>query len=162
MNNISRWDPFRDLLTMRGAMDRLLDSSLGEQGEWSKPEWALPLDVTENENEYVVKASIPGMKPEDLDITYNNNMLTIRGETKSEEEKEDTRYHLRERRFGSFSRSITLPTSVNAGKIKASYDAGVLTLQLPKAEESKPRRIQIQSGGGQKVIEGKVSNGSKN
>lgn len=161
MNSISRWDPFRDLLTMRGAMDRLLDSSFGEQTDWSNVNWALPLDVTENENEYVVKASIPGVKPEDMDITYNNNTLTIRGETKSEVEKEDTRYHMRERRFGSFSRSITLPSSVDAGKIRANYDAGVLTLQLPKAEEAKPRRIQIQSGGGQKVIEGKVSNGSK-
>jgi HSP20 family protein len=114
--------------------------------------WDFPLDVMETKDGYEVKASLPGINPDDLEITYTNNTLTIRGEL--EEEREETskekHYHLRERRYGSFSRSIYLPTPINAGKIKADYESGVLHLDLPKAEESKPKRIPVRATGGQK------------
>jgi len=87
------------------------------------------------------------VKPEDVEITLNNNVLTIRGETRMEEEKEDRNYHLRERRVGAFVRSITLPSSINADAIEAHYDNGVLKLRLPKAEEAKPKHIQIKPNG---------------
>ncbi len=95
MNYIMRRDPFREMMTLRSAMDRLFDTaSLGEPGEWSSFVDTLPLDVSESEDEYVVKASIPGIKPEDLEITYNSKTLTIKGEFKAEQEKEDVHYHL--------------------------------------------------------------------
>jgi HSP20 family protein len=95
---------------------------------------------------------VPGIKPEDLDITVTKNTLTIKGEVRQEEEKEEERYHLRERRYGRFARSITLPTSVDADEIEANYENGVLTLRLPKTEEVKPKRIEVKSG--EKLLEG--------
>lgn len=154
---LSRRDPFREMLTLRNAMDRFFENALTSPSSgWSEQTtWDLPLDVTENEDEFVVKASVPGIEPDDLEITYNANMLTIRGEVKEDREQEQGRYHLRERRFGSFTRSISLPTPIKSENIDAHYEAGVLTLRLPKAEEAKPKRIQIK-GGEQKVLEGKA------
>lgn len=121
--------------------------------------WSLPLDVVENEDEFVVKASIPGIQPDELDITFTNHTLTIKGEVKREEDIEESRYHLRERRYGRFERSIYLPTDVEADKIEASYNAGVLSLRLPKSEEVKPKRIAIKSGESQKMLEGRFQEG---
>ena len=111
----------------------------------------MPLDMTENEDNIMVKASIPGVKPEDLEVTVNGDVLTIKGEMKADEEKHDERYHLRERRWGSFARSISLPAPVKADAVDAEYDNGVLILTLPKTEEVKPKRITIKGqGSGQK------------
>lgn len=138
-------------------MDRLFDETFfGRQADWEgQLSWSPALDVSETADEYQVKASLPGIEPDDLEITYNNNLLTIKGEMQSEREVEEQRYHLRERRSGSFSRSISLPSTVDAEHIQASYTAGVLTLHLPKLEEAKPRRIQVRSGESPKMIEGK-------
>lgn len=153
---LSRYDPFREMMSLRSAMDRLFDSAfVGSRNDWEQVNWELALDVSETDEEYLVKASVPGINPDDLEITYNNKVLTIKGETRQEEEREDSRYHLRERRFGSFARSVSLPTMVDSDHIKASYENGVLSLQLPKTEEAKPRRIPI--GSREKMIEGKVS-----
>jgi HSP20 family protein len=122
----------------------------------------MPLDVVENEDEYVVRATLPGVNPDDLEITYNNNTLTIKGEVKQDEEKtKNARYHIDERRYGSFQRSISLPTTIKADAIQASYDSGILHLRLPKTEEVKPRRIPIQAGAGHKTIEATSTNSSK-
>jgi HSP20 family protein len=146
MSNMVRWDPFREVMGLRRAMDRLFDDALvSSSNEWQPVAWHLALDVIENDNEYVVKASVPGLKPEDLDITYDNKVLVIKGEMKEEKDIEEGSYQLRERRYGSFSRSLTLPSNVKADQIQASYTDGVLRLQLPKAEESKPKRIAIQT-----------------
>jgi HSP20 family protein len=161
--NIIRRDPFREMMTLRNAMDRLFDSAFvgPSVGLDQVQSWDLALDVTENADEYVVKASLPGMNPDDLEVTYNNNTLTIKGEIKAEEHKEGEHYHLRERRWGSFSRSVTLPSNINANQISASYENGVLKLRLPKAEEAKPKRITVNTFG-DKVIEGKAAkNGGK-
>lgn len=163
MAGLTRWDPFREMMSMRSLVDRMLEDSMLNPQDWQRESsWGLPLDVSEDEDEYVVTASIPGVKPENLDISFNNNTLTIKGETKSEleEEREGTQWHIRERRFGSFSRTITLPSPVSADRIKADYDSGVLTLHLPKAEEAKPKRITVQTSN-QPVLEGKFSNGKK-
>jgi HSP20 family protein len=154
---LTRYDPFREMLAIRSTMDRLLDSAMTGTSTLQPATLGLALDVAESENEYVVKASLPGITPEDLEITYTNNTLTIKGEISEEQELEEARYHLRERRYGSFARSITLPAGVDSDKIEANYEAGVLTLRLPKAEEVKPRKIAIKSGNGHKVIEAKAS-----
>jgi HSP20 family protein len=156
MYSINRWDPFRDMMVMRRSMDRLLDSYFGESTDWNEPvTWGIALDVVENPDEFVVKASLPGVKPEDVDVTFSENTLTIKGETRHEEDREDERYHLRERRYGSFSRSLTLPRGIKGDAIEASYDSGVLTLRLPKTEEVKPQRIAIHSAESPRMIEGK-------
>ena len=151
---LTRWDPFREMLSMRRQMDRMFDRAL--EPSWSDtPMWDLALDVVENKDDFLVKASLPGINPDDLEITYTDNVLTIKGETKDDQEVKEDQYHLRERRYGVFSRSISLPDRVKADAIQASYDAGVLTLKLPKVEEAKPKRIAINISGS-KMIEGKA------
>ena len=103
----------------------------------------LPLDVSETEDDFVIKASVPGVKPEDVQITVQGATVSIRGESRSEEEKKGERWHLRERRFGSFQRSLSLATPVNSDKAQATFEHGVLTLVLPKSEHAKPRQIKI-------------------
>jgi HSP20 family protein len=157
MSSIIRWDPFREMLNLRREMDRLFDNTFfGPDFNWAQPAaWDLALDVAENDDEIIVKASIPGINPDDLEVTYTENTLTIKGEVKAEEEKEGSKYHLRERRYGTFMRSISLPVGVKADSIQANYEAGVLTLHLPKSEEVKPKRIAVKTGTPQ-MIEAKV------
>ena len=156
MSNLTRWDPSRELMNLRTMMDRLFDESIwGSHSAWNESmNWNLALDVSETNDEYVVKASLPGMNSDDLEVTLNNNVLTIQGKVEEEKENESHRYHLRERRYGSFSRSISLPSVVNADAIQATYETGVLTLHLPKVEEAKPRRIEVRNTA--KMIEGKA------
>ena len=157
MANMVRWDPFNEMMTLRDAMDQLFENALIGTGPRSAGQqangWGLPVDVTEDEDNYVVKASVPGINPDDLDISVLDNVLTIKGEVKADEEKKDQRYHMRERRWGSFSRSITLPTAVKADGVQAEYNNGELRLTLPKTEEVKPKRISIHTSG-RKTIEG--------
>lgn len=154
MDNIDRRrDPFHEMMSLRNAMDRLFENAfVGPAIGWERPFGGDPaLDVIENEDEFVVKASIPGMDPDDLEITFSDRLLTIKGEVKEEEERQGEQYHIRERRFGAFSRSVSLPTAINADAIEANYESGVLQLRLPKAEEVKPKRISIKAS---KMIEG--------
>jgi len=145
MTNVIRWDPFRDMMSLRRSMDRIFDEAITDSETWQPATWDLALDVIENEDEYLVRASLPGLNPDDLEITYINNALTIKGEVKEENEVKESRYHLRERRYGSFARSILLPSNVSAEKIDANYENGILTLKLPKAEEAKPKKISVKS-----------------
>jgi HSP20 family protein len=161
MTNLTRWNPYSEMAGMRRLMRRMFDDPFFSQDFDLADQtqvWDFPLDVMENQDSYEVKASLPGINPDDLDITYNNNTLTIRGEVKEEKEEEDKEkhYHVRERRFGTFSRSIYVPTPVDAGHIKADYESGVLHLELPKAEEAKPKRIAVHAGNGQKQVEAKA------
>lgn len=152
---LTRWDPFRELVSMRRMMDRLMDSAVaGESDATQSMVWGLALDVVEKDDEFVVKASIPGIDPDDVEITYTNDTLSIKGEMKEEKDTESANYHLRERRYGTFYRSVALPAQIDSTKIEANYDKGVLVLRLPKAEEVKPKRIPIKVG--QKVIEAKT------
>jgi len=127
-------------------MDRVADQDLAlAPNSWKSFKWSVALDVVESEDEYLVKASLPGINPEDLEITFEDNRLTIKGESKEEEEVDEARFHLRERRFGSFTRSIKLPSGIESEKIEANYDKGVLKLHLPKVEEVKPKKITIKT-----------------
>ena len=158
MYRLTRRDPWREMLSLRSNMDRLFDNFLYDSSsDFQQNAWDMALDVSENDDEYVVKATVPGIKPEDLDITYTGNTLTIKGETRAEETREDERYHLRERRFGSFQRTIALPSTVDADNIQAKCEDGVLTLQLPKAEEAKPRRVSVQADESPRMIEGRAT-----
>ena len=156
MSRIVRWDPIREVASMRNQMDRLMADVFNAPATWQNDEYAgymrLALDVSENDENYTVHASVPGMNPDDLDISFTENTLTIKGESKDERVDENEKWHLRVRRFGSFMRTISLPTMINADAIEANFDNGVLTLTLPKAEEVKPRRISIKANG-QKVVE---------
>ena len=137
--------PFRDFERMRRDMDRLWGSFFergtlrGEDGR----EWLPSLDVAETKNEIVVKAEVPGLEPKDIDISLSDGVLTIKGEKKQEKEEKEENYHLIERSFGSFFRSIRLPNEVQSDKINASYKNGVLKIVLPKSEEAKKKEVKI-------------------
>ena len=148
MNNLSRWEPLREIQTMRSLMDRFFDEPfLNASQLWSQrgENFPLPLDLLEEEGQYVVKASLPGINPEDVEITLSDNILTIKGESKGESENNQSNYHVRERHFGSFMRQITLPMPVNSEQVEATHENGVLTLHLPKSEAVKPKRISVRS-----------------
>jgi HSP20 family protein len=149
---LTRWDPFQEMMTLRNAVDRLFDASITTGDANTRPlAWGMPLDVIEEGDAYIVKANIPGINPDDIEITFTGNVLTIKGEMQREDEIKENRYHMRERRYGSFSRSISLGDRINGDNISAAYDNGVLSLTLPKAEEAKPKRISVKPNG--KVIE---------
>jgi HSP20 family protein len=150
---LARWDPFHEITDPFESLDRFFNNRFWGGQQWG--ESMFPLDVVETDEGYTVKASLPGLKPEDLDITFNNNVLTIKGEVKQDQEVDQSRYYLQERRYGQFQRSLTLPGKFDADEIKANYEAGVLTLFLPKSEEVRPKRIQIQSGAQSKMIDGR-------
>jgi len=143
---ISPWKPFRDLERMRREMDRLWDSFF--EGKPSRKveevgEWLPSLDVSETKNDVVVKAELPGMDPKEIDISLADGILSIKGEKKQEKEEKEENYHLIERSYGSFVRSVRLPREVQSDKINASYKNGILKVTLPKSEEAKKKEIKI-------------------
>lgn len=150
MANIVRWEPFRDLISLREAMDRLFEESFVQpRAGWLAPfgTEALAVDMYQTDDAVVVKSAVPGVKPEDIDISITGDVLTIKGETKAEEEVKEENYIRRERRYGSFSRSLALPVPVVADKATAEFENGILTLKLPKAEEVKPKAIKVKAKG---------------
>ena len=145
MSNIKRWEPFRDMISMRRDMDRLMDQFFSLPAT-EQTGWGLPMvDMYQTENEIIVKATLPGLDREDLDIQVTGDTLTIQGEVKWEDAEEGAKYHIREHRYQSFSRSLTMPSGVIADKAKAEMNNGILTLTLPKAEESKPKVISVKA-----------------
>jgi len=162
MANLIRRDPIREMLSWNRAMERMLGNLYddGEMGFGEPLNLRMPLDVVENDEEFVVKADVAGIDPEQIEITYTDNNLSIKGEVSDEreEEGEEGRYHLRERRYGTFSRTISMPGSVDVENIQAETENGVLKIHLPKKEEVKPRRIEIKGESKQNVIEGKSKN----
>lgn len=146
MTSITRWEPYRELATMRQLLDRFFEDDFSRfPSLWERrPEMmSLALDVAEKDDAFIIKASVPGVLAEDVEITLTDNVLTIKGEMKEDKEINEQSYHLRERRSGSFMRSVTLPTAVDADKIEAVNENGVLTLTLPKAEAVKPKKIEV-------------------
>lgn len=150
-----RWEPLSDMMSLRNAMDRLFEDSYIRPSrlwpELGRGELSLDLDVYQTDNDVVVKATIPGIKPDEVDISLTGDVLTIKGEHKEEKEVKEEDYFRKERRYGSFSRSIQIPVSVKSDKAEAMFDNGVLTLTLPKAEEVKPKQIKVKA---KKMIEG--------
>ena len=148
MTALTRWDPFREMQSMRQMMDRFFDEPFFEAPRLCAQRFEgfpLALDVIEDDEAYVVKASIPGVEPDQIEVTLTDNVLTIKGETQAEKDVEEKNYHLRERRYGSFMRSVTLPMTVDADKVEATHEHGVLNLRLPKAEAVKPKRIAVKT-----------------
>jgi HSP20 family protein len=153
MTTMMRWDPFQDLRSAQDEMAQMspmLAHALGlhtQQGNGrATTAWAPTLDISERKDAYLVTVELPGLKPEDLDITMEDGLLTIQGERHFAHESSEQRFHRVERRYGAFRRSITLPAHVMAEGIQASFEDGVLELLVPKAEEAKPTRIQVRPG----------------
>lgn len=144
MTRIVRWNRV-DPETVFNEFERMLSFPTARWQNGNEREWRIALDVVENEDAYTVTASLPGLTADDVELTIEDNVLTIKGQTQSDETDEDTHYHIRERRYGSFSRSIRFPVLVNGEAVSASFKNGVLTLDVPKAEEVKPKRITINS-----------------
>jgi len=146
MSNLIRWEPAREMMTLREAMDHLFDDAftrpLTLRDGWTAP----AIDMYQTDDEIVVKASLPGVKAEEVQINITGEILTLKGETKQVvEEKKDKAWHMREQRWGTFERSVALPTQVIADKAKAEFENGILTITLPKAEEVKPKIITIKA-----------------
>ena len=142
---LTNWRPF-EFDRIREEMDRLWDSFLegrpvrrSEDGR----EWSPSVDISETKNDLVIKAELPGLDPKDIDISMNNGYLTIKGEKKHEKEEKDENYHLIERSYGAFTRSVQLPREVQSDKITASFKNGILRITLPKSEEAKKKEIKI-------------------
>jgi HSP20 family protein len=141
---ITRWDAFHNLATLQEQVSRLLDGKLPHSGDNSiLTAWAPSVDIYETENELAVKADLPEVEEKDLDVRVENNVLTIRGERKLEQSVKEENYLRIERSYGSFSRSFSLPNTVDTQAIKAQYADGVLTVTLPKHAESKPKQVKI-------------------
>ena len=146
MSNLIRWEPVREMMTLREAMDRLFDDAFTRPLSLSGNTWSIPaVDMYQTDNEVVVKAALPGIKADEVQLNVTGEVLTIKGETKQENETKEKAYHIREQRWGAFERSIVLPTEVVADKAKADFENGVLTITLPKAEEVKPKTISIKT-----------------
>ena len=142
--SISRFEPFRGLPTFQDQINRLFNEAYDRSAEEANlTPWAPAVDIYETEHELVVKADLPDIKPEELDIRVENNILTIRGERKFEKKVNEDNYLRVERSYGSFSRSFSLANTVNAEAIQADYKNGVLTLSIPKREEAKPKQIKV-------------------
>ena len=154
MTNLTRWEPAREMMTLREAMDRLFDDAFTRPFSLMRnggSTWASSpaIDMYQTNNEVVVKAALPGIRADEVQINVTGDVLTIRGETKHEEERtsssqaKDKSWHIREHRWGAFERSVTLPTAVVSDKAKADFENGILTITLPKSEDVKSRTITI-------------------
>lgn len=142
-----RWDPTRDLMTLRQAMEKLFEESVVRPSGFTFEFGGgnIPIDIYQTENNVIVKATLPGVKPEEVDISITGEVLTIKAERKEEKEIKEKDYFRKENRYGMVSRSITLPVEVKTDKAEASFDNGVLNLTLPKSEVAKPKQIKVQA-----------------
>ena len=145
MSNLIRWEPAREMMSLRDAMDRLFDDAftrpLSLRDGWSVP----AIDMYQIDDEIIVRAALPGIKADQVQINVTGEMLTLKGEIKHEQDKKEKAWHIREQRWGSFERSVVLPTDVVADKARADFEDGILTITLPKAEEVKPKVINIKA-----------------
>jgi HSP20 family protein len=145
--SIIRWEPFRDLVSTQDRFNQLFNDTFGrafgDQQEVSPRAWIPPVDIYETGDSLVLKAELPGINPDDVEIRVEDNTLYLKGERKFAKEVEEENLHRVERSYGTFTRTFALPNTINADKVKAEYENGVLTLIMPKREEAKPRNIKI-------------------
>jgi len=146
MSTLNRWEPFSSNAGLESQVNRIFGELIGRTQESNLTTWAPAVDIFESEHELIVKADLPDVKPEELDIRVENNILTIRGERKFEKKVDEKNYLRVERSYGSFARSFSLANTVNSEAIKADYKDGVLTLTIPKREEAKPKQIRVNVG----------------
>jgi HSP20 family protein len=147
---ITKWEPLRDLLSLQDRMNRLFDDSMrgmrpGEEGLASAI-WSPAVDIYETENEVILKAELPEINQKDIEIQVENNTLILRGERKFEKEAKRENFHRIERAYGNFSRSFTLPNTIDQERIRADYKDGILKVMMPKREEIKPKQIKVALG----------------
>jgi len=157
MTVLTRWEPFREFSTLQDRMNRLFRDSFGPEGReesLSTTAFAPLVDVYEDEHNITLKIEVPGIEEKDIDVRIENNTLTVHGERKFEKEEKEENYRRIERQYGSFTRTFTLPTTVDAEKVSANYDKGVLKIALAKKAEAKPKQIKVHVGG-EKTLEGK-------
>jgi HSP20 family protein len=157
MTVITRWDPFREFSTLQDRMNRLFRESYGPEGReesLTTTTFAPPVDVYEDEHTVSLKIEVPGIDEKDIDVRIENNVLAVHGERKFEKEEKEENFRRVERQYGSFTRTFTLPTTVDAEKVSANYDKGILKIALPKKAEAKPKQIKVNVGG-EKTLEGK-------
>ena len=152
MTVLTRWNPYRDLNALQTHVNRLFDAQYGQES-LTTGSFVPPVDIYENEHSIQLKLEVPGIDEKDLDIKVENNTLTVSGERKFEKEEKEENFRRVERRFGSFTRSFTLPSTVSTDDIQADYDHGVLKVRLAKRAEAKPKQIKVNVG--QKTIDGK-------
>ncbi len=142
-----RWDPIRELDSLQGDMNRLFDRFFeGRTPSATSRRWIPAMDLVETDDHLVLRGDLPGMTEDDIEIEIKDGVLTVSGERKSESEEKEEGYHRVERAFGSFSRSLTLPQGVDADKVEAHFDKGVLEVKIPKPAEAKPTRVEIGKG----------------
>src|SRR5437868_2190547 len=157
MTVITRWDPFREFSTLQDRMNRLFRESYGPEGReesLTTTSFAPPVDVYEDERNVSLKTEVPGIEARESDVGIENNVLTVHGERKFEKEEKEENFRRVERQYGSFTRTFTLPSTVDAEKVSANYDKGILKISLPKKAEAKPKQIKVNVGG-DKVLESK-------
>jgi HSP20 family protein len=155
MTVLTRWDPVREFSTLQDRMNRLVRDSFGDgQEALATSSFAPAVDVYEDEHSVTLKIEVPGVEEKDIDVRIENNTLTVHGERKYEEQEKEENYRRIERRYGSFTRSFTLPSTIDTNSVSANYDKGVLKIQLAKKAESKPKQIKVNVGG-EKPIEAK-------
>jgi HSP20 family protein len=155
---IIRWDPFQELNLITNRMNRLFQDTYGQGSTDEKltaSSFVPPVDIYEDEHNITLKIEVPGIEQKDIDVRLENNTLTVRGERKFEKEEKEENFHRVERRYGSFYRAFTLPSTVDADSVQADYDSGVLKITLAKKAEAKPKQIKVNVGQGQKTLEGK-------
>ncbi len=163
MTQLTRWDPFGEFSSLRRAMDRVFED-FSPARVWRTAEVSdltFPIDVSETETDIVVKAVLPGVKSEDVDISVSEGVLTIKGESRYEEKTEKENYYRQEIRYGAFSRSIALPTRVDHERAEAEFAEGILTVRLPKAEEVRPKSIKVRPKEAQGELVGAGGNANK-
>jgi HSP20 family protein len=147
MTRLIRWEPFREMVSIRDMLDRFIEDSFGGMARPFDADGFMtqPVNMYQTDDDVVVKAALPGFKPEEINLSVTGDVLTLRGESTGDSEVDQATYHLRERRYGAFSRNFRLPSAVVADKAKAEFENGVLTLTLPKAEEVKPKTITLKA-----------------
>src|SRR5271155_4773361 len=159
MTLLSRWDPSREFVTLQNRMNRLFRDSYSPEGRdesLTTTAFAPPVDVYEDEHGVTLKIEVPGIDEKDIDVRIENNTLTVHGERKFEKEEKEENYRRVERQYGSFTRSFTLPTTVDPEQVQANYDKGVLKVTLAKKAEAKPKQIKVNVGG-EKTFEAKAA-----
>ena len=155
MTVLTRWDPFREFSTLQDRMNRLYRDSYGEREEaLTTSSFAPPVDVYEDEHNVTLKIEVPGIDEKDIDVRVENNTLTVHGERKFEKEEKEENFRRVEQQYGSFTRSFTLPNTVDTDSIQANYDKGILKIQLAKRAEAKPKQIKVNVSSA-KALEGK-------
>ena len=161
MTMLTRWDPFREFVTLQDRMNRLFRDSFGPEGReeaLTTTTFAPPVDVYEDEHSVVLKLEVPGIDEKDIDVRIENHTLTVHGERKFEKEEKEENFRRVERQYGSFTRSFTLPNTVDSEQVQANYDKGVLKIRLAKKAEAKPKQIKVNVGG-ERTLEAKEGKG---